>query len=388
MGVDSPALRPLVLVLGTADWDQPIATNQHYATRELAREFDVIFVESMGLRRPRLSRRDLGRVWRRIRRQRSAAVPDSVRAVPDGLTVVSPLVLPFHGRLAAVANRRLLDRALSAHSRLGVAFFLLTYTPTTYGWERRAARTLYHCVDLLGELPGVSRRVVHRAERALAATGAQAAASSAAVGDALMSRGFQRVLDWPNVADSEVFLAKWAESRVPNTACFAGNLTVAKIDFTLLEEVLDAGIELHLAGPIAEGGEPSAHLVQRLVDRGAKYHGRLGLDALAVLLGSSMVGLAPYSLNSYTLGISPLKVYEHLAAGNAVVSTAVPSVIAREGHVVVAGSHAEFVSQVVAFAREPMTPSALEARRAIAELHSWSGRGAELRGVFRGAVAE
>jgi teichuronic acid biosynthesis glycosyltransferase TuaH len=47
-----------VLVLGTAEWNSPIATNQHYVVRELARAHDVRFVESMGLRRPRLDGRD------------------------------------------------------------------------------------------------------------------------------------------------------------------------------------------------------------------------------------------------------------------------------------------------------------------------------------------
>ena len=46
---------PLVLILGTAEWNAPIATNQHYVTRELARAFDILFAEGVGTRRPSLS---------------------------------------------------------------------------------------------------------------------------------------------------------------------------------------------------------------------------------------------------------------------------------------------------------------------------------------------
>ena len=51
-----------VLVLGTAEWDQAIATNQHYAVRELSEHHDVTYVESMGLRRIEFTWRDARRI--------------------------------------------------------------------------------------------------------------------------------------------------------------------------------------------------------------------------------------------------------------------------------------------------------------------------------------
>src|SRR5207302_8788164 len=87
---DRPTLsgRDIVCV-GFADWDTDLWTNQHHLMARLARTNRVLFVESLGLRRPQLAGRDLTRIWRRLRR--GLATPRAV----DGLRVLSPLVLPF-----------------------------------------------------------------------------------------------------------------------------------------------------------------------------------------------------------------------------------------------------------------------------------------------------
>jgi hypothetical protein len=50
--------RPLIIVLGAADWKRPTATKQHYS-RELAKQYSVIFAEGLGTRSATLSRGDL-----------------------------------------------------------------------------------------------------------------------------------------------------------------------------------------------------------------------------------------------------------------------------------------------------------------------------------------
>ncbi|NAZ87548.1 glycosyl transferase family 1, partial [Kineococcus sp. T90] len=56
---------PAVLVLGTADWDAVVATNQHRATAALAQRYPVLFAEGTGTRRLRPG--DARRVLRRLR---------------------------------------------------------------------------------------------------------------------------------------------------------------------------------------------------------------------------------------------------------------------------------------------------------------------------------
>ena len=94
-----------IVCVGFADWRTELWTNQHHLMSRLAADNRILFVESLGLRRPTVSARDVGRMARRLRAGLSG--PRSA----DGLDVLSPLVLPLYGsRLARALNARVLPR--------------------------------------------------------------------------------------------------------------------------------------------------------------------------------------------------------------------------------------------------------------------------------------
>lgn len=369
-----PAGAPMILIIGTADWNQAIATNQHYMARELSAEFSVIFSESLGLRRPELTGRDVNRMFRRLLGKRTSA--GGLRRVPKGLTIARPVIIPFHVPLTKPFNRAMLRGLYNAWIRHDGPRILWTYSPLTYGFEEYADVTVYHCVDLLGEFPQISATLVSEGEGNLAKNSDLAIASSLAVQEHLHRVGFSQITHWPNVADVSTIKRAQSSSqqRVSGRAVFAGNFSDRKVDFQLLHDLLDKGVDLHLAGPISEGGGSSASLMKELIARGASYHGLLSLDELAKLYWTCSVGLIPYQINSYTRGVNPLKTFEYLAAGLRVVSTAVPAVDAVPGHVNVATESAGFVSDVL-YNGECPSDSELRERRLIAENNSWDLRG-------------
>lgn len=381
---------PRVLVLGTADWDQAIATNQHYAVRELSKTAPVVFVQSMGLRRPELRWRDVSRIVRRMIGMVRRSDTGQRRPVPSGVTVVSPLVLPWHRGPVSWFNRISLRRQLRFWTEGPGPKVLWLYSPVDYGLSGAADGVVYHCVDLLGTVNGIDSRVIHSAERRLAASGrVLAAGSSPVVVEHLAEEGFTTPRLWPNVADVEVFLEAAAESQhePAPAAVFAGNMTTTKVDFEALQALVERGVSLHLAGPVAEGGGDARREVNALVRGGATYHGLLDLPALARLCARCSVGLIPYVVNNYTAGVSPLKTYEYLASGLKVVSTGVPSVEAVTGHVVVT-SPAGFVDEVTRSCGEgPPTAAQRTARQDLASQHSWIARGEEMRRTLQHALA-
>lgn len=385
IGMRDIAAAPSVLVLGTADWDQAIATNQHYVVREIAREYHATYVESIGLRTPEFGLRDLRRIWRRFIGARPAS--SFQRALPDRVRVVSPRVLPRHVGLAVPVNRYLLRRrvanwlALPREQRI-----LWTYTPVTYGLELEAATVVYHCVDLLGEVEGISSELISCSERTLSRSSDIAIATSPRVQDHLLAQSFDRVELWPNVADVAVIESSRIseEGRNSGSVVFAGNLSTQKIDFEILHLLLDEGFDLHLAGPISEGGGNAQRQVESLCRRGATYHGLLTLKDLASLYWSADIGIIPYVINSYTEGVSPLKTFEYLAAGLGVVSTPIPSVESLPGGVWIAASAEGFVEAV----RQAVggDTDIREKRIGVARRHSWHERGAQVRAVLSESI--
>lgn len=378
-----------ILVLGTADWSQAIPTNQHYVVRELAKGARVTFVESIGLRRPQFKLRDISRIWRRLTRR--GASPNARRDLPPGVDVLSPRVVPLHKWPFTIANRWLLRRLVRSWYESTDRKLFWTYTPVTYGFEDDAAAAYYHCVDLLGEFPNVDRRFVEMHETKLASRNVTAIASSNAVRAHLIEMGFDSPELWPNVADVEPFEVA-AKRRfdgtvdpLPNSAFFGGNLTSSKVDFEALVKLLDRGVNLHLAGPISEGGGDDRAQVDNLVSRGATYHGMLGPAELARLTAQMNVGLIPYLSTSYTRGVSPLKTFEYLAAGAAVVSQGVPSVVDIEGAVWSEQSRTDWVDRVVSVASHAPTTDEVAARISVARENSWATRGERAR-AFAGVA--
>ncbi len=381
---------PAVALLSTADWNRPLWTNkQHLAVQLASHGLAVTYVDSLGFRRPRMALGDVRRITEKV-----GAITGrggGGRPVPAGMEVVRPVVLPVHRSTwpSWPWNRGQVRRAVRRWTAVERNRRVLwTFSPITYDLEEDAAVTVYHCVDLLEEVAGYDRRAIREGELRLARRGATAIASSSVVRDHLERLGFSDVRLWENVADTDVIAtAAGAEEPVSGHVVFAGNLTTDKVDVDLLEGVARApGVHLHLAGPVAEGGGARRPWARLLGLPRVHHHGVLLPEQLGALLGRCAVGLIPYRLNSYTRGVFPMKLYEYLSAGLAVVSTDLPS-LPRHRHLTIARGQEAFVDAL----REQVlasSPEVVRARRDEGSHPSWRARGqqaVELLEVLVGA---
>nr|WP_243237156.1 glycosyltransferase [Heliobacterium chlorum] len=85
------------------------------------------------------------------------------------------------------------------------------------------------------------------------------------------------------------------------------------------------------------------------------------------------VCLSPFRINELTLSVNPVKVYEYLAAGKPVVSTALPEVTPFAPVVSVAKDEESFI-EAVRNALATDSPEKRAERLALAEHHSWDAR--------------
>ncbi len=373
-----------VTILSTADFDSAVWTNkQHLATGLVRAGIEVEYIESFGLREPRVSKADLTRALRRVRRmlpsRRSAS--DGAASRPTNLSppgagndrprVVSPIVIPFH-RFSGVRllNRLIVRLTLLPRLSRGEGSVLWTFSPLTYGLERYFDTTVYHSVDLLHHQERAPGALLLESEARLLSHASNVIASSVGVRRHLESLGCSDVLLWENVADVGVY-AGVREPRVQD-AIFAGNLTPAKIDIGLLRGLVDAGVGLVLAGPVAIDGTDDGAIRELLAHDRVTYLGNLAPRDLARALASAKVGLIPYATNPYTRGVFPMKVFEYMAAGLSVVTTPLPS-LAEHGDILHVEEGLNFV-RTVADEVSSFSETAAERRRQIAQNHSWERR--------------
>jgi|HubBroStandDraft_3_1064219.scaffolds.fasta_scaffold28236_2 glycosyltransferase involved in cell wall biosynthesis len=330
---NAPRLRGCDIVcVGFADWNTELWTNQHHLMSRLARENRVLFVESLGLRRPQISGRDLKRVFKRLR--------DGLRGPrrTDGLNVLSPLVLPFHAHSTARRiNGWLLPMLVGrATRRLGFERPILwAYVPQAEALIQtlKPGLVIYHCVDDIAAQPGIDAASFSSAEIGFAKR-ADLVLASAPTLTARLSEVAHDVLYAPNVADVELFATALdpgpidpalVELRHP-LIVFTGAVVATKLDVGLLVELARAQPDwsFALVGPIGLG-DPRTDVSALTAEPNVHLLGRRAYEQLPAVLRAADAGLIPYAHNKLTESIFPMKVYEYLAAGLPVVATALPS---------------------------------------------------------------
>jgi len=112
---------------------------------------------------------------------------------------------------------------------------------------------------------------------------------------------------------------------------------------------------------------------------------------VARYVAACQVCLMPYKLNEWTAHINPLKLYEYLATGRPVVSTAIPAVARFQGAeagplVRVAADGASFVRLVgeALAERDEQWP---RQRMALAAQNTWDARVEQLSGLIQATLA-
>jgi glycosyltransferase involved in cell wall biosynthesis len=377
-----------IVCVGFADWDSELWTNQHHLMSRLARHNRVLFIESLGLRRPQLARRDLTRIARRLRR--GLAPPRAV----DGLHVLSPLVLPFHGYAAArELNARLLPALVRRALRrldFGPNPILWAYVPQAEALLQTLAPELviYHCVDDMAAQAGIDANAFRAAEERFAAR-ADLVLASAPTLAARMRTLSSNVLYAPNVADTELFATALAPgSPDPALAAlpaprivFTGAIVQTKLDFGLLIALARArrAWSFALVGPIGPG-DPRTDVTALAAEPNIHLLGARAYSELPGVLRAADAGLIPYARNELTQSIFPMKVYEYLAAGRPVVSTPLP---ALEGVTEVASApDAEGIARLLDQALAEDDAERRAERSRVAASHSWEQRLREIEAAI------
>lgn len=328
--------RPLdIVMISTADWDNPFWTNKQHVALQLAElGHRVLYIESQGLRAPTATARDMGRIMRRLK---NGLRPP--RKVHQNIHVWSPLVVPLQGNsLIRRLNRTLLRNGLRACKALlrHRADLVWTYSPlTTRLYDiKEATPIVYHAVDAIDAQPGMPAATIQAAEGELATRANLIFTTAHEIQDRL------KVLNpatfyFSNVADYKHFSqAMSAEQKIPDELVllpgpkiiFVGAIASYKLNTKLLAHVAEreAGWSFILIGDVGEGdprtsvpelfGRPNIHLL-----------GPRSYESLPAFLSASDVAIIPAPHNRYTASMFPMKFFEYLAAGLPVVSTRLPA---------------------------------------------------------------
>jgi glycosyltransferase involved in cell wall biosynthesis len=368
------------------DWDGDPLSKTHLM-RRAAREGRVLWVDSLGNRRPRASARDLRRIVRKL-----SAASVGLREVEPNLHVLSPLALPPSAAgWARAVNARLVEwqvrRAMGTLKldRPVIVSFLPAAAPVFS--RLPASLRVYYCVDEFSAFEGAGS-IIRTLEDALVDASdlvvctteelqrdkARRHAHVALVRHGVDVDHFARAFDGAPPVEARV-------SGLPRPVLAFMGLVAEWVD----QEILVAVARHFAQGTLLVIGRADVDTSALAREPNVVMLGRRPYAELPQLLAGVDVALCAFRENALTRAANPLKVREYLAAGLPVVSTPIPEV-ERLGLAScrVARDSGAFIGAIERALADGAGPSAGRAEAMRGE--SWDARWAAVRGLFEEAL--
>lgn len=396
----TPGVKPGVkpadrLVMFSDDWGRHPSSCQHLA-RHLLADHDVLWVNTVGTRRPSLTRADfrraVGKVGGWLGRGDAAG-----GALPAGLQVISPKMWPGFRR---PWQRRLNANAITwqVHEALGhrsdqqrIAVTTLPITADLVG-RLDVDRWVYYCVDDFSVWPGLDSDVMQAMERELVGKVDEVVAVSETLRDRIAGMGRESVLLTHGI-DLEHWQGAGARSAKPQAAEGTGRPVV--LFWGLIDQRLDTAwckalaqaLQRHGGTFILAGPQQSPDPVLAQLPN-TRFPGSVAYDDLPELAAGADVLVMPYIDAPVTRAMQPLKFKEYLATGKPVVARDLPATSAWRDAADLTGDAQAFVELVLARATGGVTPGQTHARKRLAG-ESWSRKAKQFASVWdRQPIAE
>jgi glycosyltransferase involved in cell wall biosynthesis len=364
---------------------------------EFAKNNQVIFVEHLGFARQRLG--DFANIA--VRLFRIAKIKNLFAKkvqTESNLTILTPLVLPPQNKLFNFINKHFFMK-LFAKKLLGICkdkpiiwTYLATTTAVNLIKQIRPKALVYDCVyDALRHPDGPPD--IYQSEQEMLKM------ADAVITDALYFYNHKKqfndnVHQVPPGVDFEHFnrpkkLTEQQKKRMVNIVqpriCFFGCMGKEqnRIDLELMRRLAAENPQWSIIniGPIVDMEIPDFL-------KGLSNIHWLGMKPYSDLPGylkECDVLILPYQLNDFTESIMPAKVFECLATGKPVVSTALPELIAFKQHYKIANSHEEFIKMVDESLKDDSQQSSNQ-RVEFARTNTWPERFKQVNQILEQAL--
>lgn len=380
---DAPPANPLAgheLIVFGPDWNRHPSTGQHL-TRCFLDASKVIWVETVGLRKPALNFHDIRRSAQKIA---DFATGRRAKATPDhpNLRVLSPPTLPFTGS-AIIRSFNRLSVARAVRRQAGSLGFvepvLMVCAPShaSYIGHLGEAASIYLSMDDYALWPGMDAAYITRME----SEAIRRVDAVVAVSDHL-ARRFASSGKPVKVIPQGVDLQHFAS--VPHRSS-GGPLEV--VFFGMLDDRLDQDLLVKAARTLPKAvfrliGPAATDISQLRAMPNIRVEPPVKYTALPAAVSTADAFILPFVINDLTISCTPLKLKEYLACGRPVVSTALPESIAWQDFVHVAKDHADFAHLLTSVSRGDLKVDAAKVTARLAN-ESWKAKATELAGVIR-----
>lgn len=335
------------LIIFAEDWGRFPSSSQHLINALLKQGWDVIWINSIGLRKPQWNGSYIKRALGKIYHSLSGVFKKNKSSLPKNLTVIHPFILPFIGySLINRFNKWMLGRQLRTitQKRGFVRPIIWATLPTAYPYLSLFPNSavVYYCCDdyeliidkPYPQLPIYERQLIDKASLVIVSSEVLAAKAPAS-----------KTYFLDHGIDLSLYLKRYPRPKdLPQgrpIAGFYGSIT-HWVDLDLLYQ---CALELPNWNFVLIG--PKEVDISRLESlNNFFYLGPKPYPAIPAYSEHWDVGLIPFIKNKLVLACNPLKVKEYLAGGKPIVSVEIPALAVYKECIYLAKDKADFIKGI------------------------------------------
>jgi glycosyltransferase involved in cell wall biosynthesis len=379
-----------ILFFSSDDWDSGLKTSKYHLALNLSRNHRVIFIESIGLRKPNVgSGRDINKIFNKFKKWSKG-----LRKIHENLYIYTPIVMPFHNNrfMRAINSILLRGQVNSIYRKLSLKNPLYwTFMPNTAGlFNKRNGKLIYYCVDNMSGFNGVDRHEINKMDAELTETA-----------DVVFTVSRKIYEEKKEINPNTYYMPHGV-----NYEHFAGGSRLGLRDGMRcpLEQYRDRGrpiigfygliskdwVDFGLVGYIAEKHPEWSIVMIGKVDvakenlpqnKNIHYLGSIDYSVLPSYAHYFDVAMIPFNINELTKYCNPLKIYEYFAMGKPVVSTDIPEVRQFNGMVRIAKNQEEFIKGIEEALKEDNEELSLK-RKEFTKAGTWENRCYEIQKII------
>lgn len=375
-----------IIFFSSDDWNSGLKTSKYHLATRLARTNRVFFINSLSLRTPSASRKDITKIFKKL----SMFFKGLVK-VRENLYVYTPIIVPLHN----IGLVRFINKIIGfMQIKMIINKFeiknpsIWAFIPNSLGIIDMLKRKelIYYCVDDMSAFRNVGRDIIEKLDKELTKKADHIFTASKELfkKKSLLNKN---TIYSPHGVDFELFNKAVSEKdiEIPKDLLaistpiigFYGLISRDWIDYDLVRFIARNRPEwsIVMIGKIDEtrNGLPREKNIHYLPIKPYEelYKYARFFDA----------AILPFNLNGLTIHSHPLKILEYLSAGKPVVSVNIPEILKYKEVIEIAMDHDDFLSKIEKSLKENDNKK-IENRIKFAQRNSWDERFQKVLGAI------
>jgi glycosyltransferase involved in cell wall biosynthesis len=304
-----------------------------------------LWVETIGLRSPKLNLYDFKRILEKIGKWFFKEKNKSNKLdIPQNIFIISPFMIPFNQfSIIRKFNKwnvvRKTQQALIDHKMNNPITIASVPNACDFIGSFGEILKIYYCVDEFSLWPGLDKNFVESLEKKLIINADLIVATSDFLAKSKTIKGKITPVITHGVDFEHFNIGAIKEKNTKLKLCYFG-LFDERSDQFILKEIAEniSNCEIHIFGDVV----CNIKLLNSLSN--VIFHGKINYHQLPTAIAKMDIFLLPYVRNDLTNNINPLKLKEYLSTGRPVIATELPEVVKLENYLFLGKNSTDFIS--------------------------------------------